>query len=476
MFKNIIFIMFFSIILTTTAFAQRKPIITILDFNTNGIASNDMKAVVSLLSSAIFETSKFEVIDKSQRDIILAELKFSISGCADETCQLEIGKMLAAEYIVVGDISKVGSRFILNAKIIETKSSKTINTARGLFDSIEELLSNVDNLAIELSNIKNKNEQMAEITIEEKNNSTDIVTAEIHGRAVQENTPRGFNFSTGTGVSYLNGKYREIVYPDVYWANDYLSELIWDLDNILLLNLNGKVQWNLWEFNLSLESAVFPGTGNMTDTDWLDQFSEDRTHWSLSKVLIDKSFFIDSSINYNLELTNKITIPLGLGYKLNYWDWEDEVLDFIYPPPEPSDFTGVNGIDYMVIQNIFYVSTGMLFTGNNITAGLNFFISPYIKAWDLDHHILRELYFLDTFEANLWYKTELTVIINTGHKNNIILNFFFEELPETIGNTDVFEESEADSEELGDYSGTYIDGAGHASITWGIGLSYIWKF
>ncbi|MBI9104070.1 MAG: hypothetical protein JEY99_16765 [Spirochaetales bacterium] len=148
--RQIISALLFIILISAILPAEERPILTVLDFSVSNISVGDMSAIVSFMSSAIFETGKYQVIDKGQRDVILEELQFSNSGCSDESCQLEIGKLLAAEYIVVGDISKVGSRYILNTRILETESSKTINTARGLYSDLDELLDNMDGLAGEL--------------------------------------------------------------------------------------------------------------------------------------------------------------------------------------------------------------------------------------------------------------------------------------------------------------------------------------
>jgi len=71
-----------------------------------------MQSIITLLSSALFRTDKFTVIDVGQWAAILSEMEFSNSGCSDESCQLEIGKLLSSEMIVVGDITKVGSRYL----------------------------------------------------------------------------------------------------------------------------------------------------------------------------------------------------------------------------------------------------------------------------------------------------------------------------------------------------------------------------
>ena len=57
--------------------------------------------IISLLSSALFKTDVYTVIDVSQRQTILEELNFPMSGCTGESYLLEVGKLLSAEAIVV---------------------------------------------------------------------------------------------------------------------------------------------------------------------------------------------------------------------------------------------------------------------------------------------------------------------------------------------------------------------------------------
>lgn len=70
---------------------QDKPVITVLDFTINEVSQTEMKSIIGLLSSALFKTKYFTVIDVSQRETVLKELQFSMSGCSDESCMLEMG-------------------------------------------------------------------------------------------------------------------------------------------------------------------------------------------------------------------------------------------------------------------------------------------------------------------------------------------------------------------------------------------------
>jgi hypothetical protein len=132
------------------AAAQGKPIITVLDLQTEGVSAGEMKSVVSLLSSAFFKTGSYTVIDVTERDRLLKEVEFSVSDCTDQSCQLEIGKMLSAELIVMGNLNRVGSRYVLTLKMLETKSARTVGTADGNYGSLEGLIGDMANLAVTL--------------------------------------------------------------------------------------------------------------------------------------------------------------------------------------------------------------------------------------------------------------------------------------------------------------------------------------
>ncbi len=148
--KKLVFV-FILILILFPLYSQDKKIITVLDFSVNNVSESDMASIVSFLSAALFDTGMFRVIDSSQRNAILEELSFSVSGCVDESCQLEIGKLLSAEMIVVGDIGYIGGRYILTAKLLETETSATVNTAKGIFTDIGELIDNINVFANELA-------------------------------------------------------------------------------------------------------------------------------------------------------------------------------------------------------------------------------------------------------------------------------------------------------------------------------------
>lgn len=133
--------------------AADTPILTVLDLQTDQVSENEMKTIISLLSSALFQTQKYTVIDVSERETLLKEMEFSAQDCSDEGCQLEIGKLLAAEYIVVGRLGRIGTKYVVSVKMLETETARTAGTADGTYADLEQVLEDMEGIAGRLAGI-----------------------------------------------------------------------------------------------------------------------------------------------------------------------------------------------------------------------------------------------------------------------------------------------------------------------------------
>ena len=127
------------------------PVAAVLDFRVQNMAESDAMLIVDLLGSALIETRRYRVIDRSQRQNLLEEIEFSQSDCSDERCQLEIGRMLASDFIVIGSLGKVGDRFILNIKLLRVETAEAMSTAYRVFATLNELVDGTEDIARALS-------------------------------------------------------------------------------------------------------------------------------------------------------------------------------------------------------------------------------------------------------------------------------------------------------------------------------------
>jgi len=70
-------------------------------------------------------------------DKILKEQKFQKSGCTDSECAVEIGQLLNTDFIVIGSVSKFGSMYSLDARLIDVAKGKGLISAE--FSKIGEI-------------------------------------------------------------------------------------------------------------------------------------------------------------------------------------------------------------------------------------------------------------------------------------------------------------------------------------------------
>jgi hypothetical protein len=199
--KRIIIVLLF-LAVVGQAIAQDKPIITVLDFSTDGVSESEMKSIISLLSSALFQTQAFTVIDVSERERLLQELEFSLSECTDESCLLEVGRMLSAEGIVVGNLGKVGNRYILSTKLLETETAKTLNTADGFYDDLDALVDDIYALANKLAAVESEGPAVAG---QAAGQDTSTAAADQPRPRPESASGNYFTVTSGAGVTIVVG-------------------------------------------------------------------------------------------------------------------------------------------------------------------------------------------------------------------------------------------------------------------------------
>ena len=137
--KTVLTIVLFNIA-ASLIFADEQKIITVLDFETSGVSEQEMTLFVDYLSSSVSDYEEYILIDRRQREIILSEAEFSNSGCADESCAIEIGQVLSASEMIVGSLGSIGSRYLLNVKLIDVETGETIRDVSEKYNSIDDLV------------------------------------------------------------------------------------------------------------------------------------------------------------------------------------------------------------------------------------------------------------------------------------------------------------------------------------------------
>jgi len=240
-------IILLSLLLPFCLFSQGKPIIAVLDFKADGVSEKEMRTLIARLTTALFNTEKFTVIDIAQRENLLKEMEFSASECTDEACQLKIGEMLSAEMIVVGNIGKIGSRFLISAKMLETQTARTRSAVDGVYGSLDLMVDDLPNLSAKLAGIT---QRVAPISNWKTRGGIASIIAGIG--------------SIGAGGYFLydvatNGKtVIDRARSEYEHASEADAEVKWNALNATVEGMKGKLYWGI---GLSAAGILLSGLG-----------------------------------------------------------------------------------------------------------------------------------------------------------------------------------------------------------------------
>ncbi len=96
------------IFLSSTVFANTKRI-AILELEAINTPKVYAKIVRNILEVGLYKTKKYQIVERKQIELIFKEQGLQMSGCIDSSCAIKIGKILSADYMVIGSISKLTS-------------------------------------------------------------------------------------------------------------------------------------------------------------------------------------------------------------------------------------------------------------------------------------------------------------------------------------------------------------------------------
>jgi|GEM_PF-6100709 hypothetical protein len=105
-----------------------KPIVAVFDIENQGtpLAADVLDRCTGYLTARLAASGRFDVVPRSQMKARLSvEKKKGYKKCYDQSCQIEIGKELAAEKSVAMQIMKIGSQCIVSATLYDLRKATT---------------------------------------------------------------------------------------------------------------------------------------------------------------------------------------------------------------------------------------------------------------------------------------------------------------------------------------------------------------
>jgi TolB-like protein len=118
-----------------------RQTIAVMDFQGMGMAASDASSMTDRLRFELLKTKRFDVMERNEMNLILQEQAFQQTGCVDQSCAVEAGKLIAVRKMVAGSISKVGGIYTVNAKLLDVESGRVdMNVVEDCDCPVEQVL------------------------------------------------------------------------------------------------------------------------------------------------------------------------------------------------------------------------------------------------------------------------------------------------------------------------------------------------
>jgi len=297
-------------------------------------------------------------------------------------------------------------------------------------------------------------------------------------------TAAGFSFSLGNSVGLVEGVARELVFYYPRGKKLKLSELTWDLKDVVLAGVHGSVGYGRrLRLNIGVWSALTEGNGTMVDRDWwyepetaafLEPNDRNWTHESRHPdTSLDKGTIIDLNLSVLALPAGPFSLRGIVGYKNDAWHWSARggtyTYSWEYPGARDSTGTlpaGQEVITYEQKYSIPYIGIHASWVRPSFRLESRLLFSPLVSVSDTDDHVLRGVLFEGDFSKGTYVGLGLNATWAFATHWAATLGVEYQTIPEIVGD---FTKSGADG------YGVYRGGGGVAmsAVLVNLGAGYL---
>ena len=108
-----------------------RVVIVVADLEPSGVAEHEAATVSEMVRVRLLQHPEFVVVERAQMEAVLEEQKFSLLGCTETGCAIELGRLLSAEKVLVGRVSRFLGRLVTAVRLVDL--------ARGEVEAVEEV-------------------------------------------------------------------------------------------------------------------------------------------------------------------------------------------------------------------------------------------------------------------------------------------------------------------------------------------------
>ncbi len=123
---------------SSLAYSIEKPVVAVFPFNSTGVNQTTANLTSDFLRRELIKLGRMTIVERDQMETILKAQGENLDECTEEGCAIRMGEMLDMEMIVVGEVVKSFSRFVVSARLIDLTTRKIVLGGSITRDNIKE--------------------------------------------------------------------------------------------------------------------------------------------------------------------------------------------------------------------------------------------------------------------------------------------------------------------------------------------------
>ncbi|MGC8928276.1 MAG: FlgO family outer membrane protein [Myxococcota bacterium] len=103
--------------------------VVVSNFSNNGELAKKKEIGTLVMGELMLNLARFnniELIEREKLAKVLDEMKLVQLGFADEKTAAQVGRMLQAQVVIVGEVAEAGDKFVINARVVDVESAKVL--------------------------------------------------------------------------------------------------------------------------------------------------------------------------------------------------------------------------------------------------------------------------------------------------------------------------------------------------------------
>ncbi len=158
------------------AFSQETPILAVTDISIDKNIKSELSLPLTDRIREIFVNSnQYQVIDRNTIILVIEEQKFQLSDLVDAERTVKIGKLLGAQFIVTGNLTKIENLNTMSLRIIDVETGVIVSQVSGEIDGgLNELFRLTEMLGNKIVGVKPISEKIGSIYVSSNMKDSDV--------------------------------------------------------------------------------------------------------------------------------------------------------------------------------------------------------------------------------------------------------------------------------------------------------------